>query len=255
METTITSITSPITVVLGDLHGWHPRLVYRSTAPVPVSFSADGRFLTVTVRGEQRVGPVVTPEDYPQPVVYLGGELPRDPWTESEGWHPADMPQGVVSDVVETDVLALVWVDGGLTGYAKSVWLDRAFRPMERFTLPVSGPLQPTPGVACRVLEAGLDPFQDGNGMRMLVVTVDDPQPLAQHGWHPQHWLAVGQQAWADLRAVSECIESVSYPLLGDAILASVEVHDLTALDPESLILLPQDVRVCLEITLRTMPD
>ena len=120
-----TTIETTVTVVLGHLPGWFPRLVYRSTGPVPVTISADGRFLTLSMRGEQLVGAIVTPDGHAEPVVYLGGGLPVQPWTLDEGWQPVDMPRGVISEVVETDVLALSWQDGELVGCYGTVWLDR----------------------------------------------------------------------------------------------------------------------------------
>ena len=50
MSTAVRTTVTPVTVILGDLHGWNPRQVFRSAAPVPVTFSATGRFLILTVR-------------------------------------------------------------------------------------------------------------------------------------------------------------------------------------------------------------
>lgn len=152
MSTAVSNNTTPVTVILGDLHGWYPRLVYRTTVPIPVTISTEG-FLALTVRGKQQVGALVTPKGYPEPVVYLGGELPSQPWTIEEGWQPADMPPGVISEVVETDVVALSWQDGELVGYVATVWLARAYRHLERLDLPVRQ-AGATRQVVCRVLEA-----------------------------------------------------------------------------------------------------
>lgn len=46
----------------------------------------------------------------------------------------------------------------------------------------------------------------------------------------------------------------MAYPLLGEAVLTEVIVHDLVALNPDDLPLLPRDVRDALEFALRTMP-
>ena len=256
MSTAVSTITTPVTVVLGDLPGWYPRLVYRTTAPIPVTISADG-FLALTVRGEQRVGAMVTPQGHPEPVVYLGGELPSQPWTIQEGWQPAGMPKGVISEVVEADVVALSWQDGELVGYVATAWLDRPYRPMERFDLPVRQAAATTQ-VGCRVLEAltHRTPIPGcGGPLRSLTVVVDDTTALQAAGWTPVDWLTIRTNTWGRLYQLSHCLESVAYPLLGEAIVGEVVVHDLEALNPDDLSLLPGDVRNALEFALRTMPD
>jgi hypothetical protein len=257
MSTAVSTITTPVTVILGDLPGWYPRLVYRTTEPIPVAISPDGRFLTLTVRGEQRVGAIVTPEGHPEPVVYLGGELPPQPWTDEEGWQPADMPQGVGSEVVETDVVALSWHDGELVGYCATVWLDRSYRHLERFDLPVRE-ADATSQVGCRVLEALTlrAPFNGSGGpLRALNVVVDDISAFRAAGWQAVDWLDFRANVWGRLYELSHCLESVAYPLLGEAVLSEVIVHDLVALNPDDLSLLPSDVRNGLECALLTMPD
>ena len=257
MSTAVSTITTPVTVVLGDLPGWFQRLVYRTTEPIPVTISPDGRFLTLTVRGEQRVGAIVTPEGHPEPVVYLGGGLPLQPWTDEDGWQPADMPQGVVSEAVETDVVALSWQDGELVGCVATVWLDRSYRYLERFDLPVRQ-ASVTTQVRCRVLEALTDrtPIPGcGGPLRTLNVVVDDISALRAAGWQAVDWLDIRANVWGRLNELSHCLESVAYPLLGEAVLSDVIVHDLVALNPDDLPLLPRDVRDALEFALRTMPD
>lgn len=145
------------------------------------------------VRGEQRVGAIITPEGHPEPVVYLGGELPPQPWTDEDGWQPADMPQGVVSEVVETDVVALSWHDGELVGYVATVWLDRSYRHLERFDLPVQQ-ADVTSQVGCRVLEALTlrAPFTGSGGpLRTLNVVVDDISAFRAAGWQAVDWLDI----------------------------------------------------------------
>ena len=68
-------------------------------------------------------------------------------------------------------------------------------------------------------------------------------------------WLGVRSNTWARLNGLSHCLEAVAYPLLGEAIVSEVIVHDLEALNPDDLSLLPSDVRNALEFALRTMPD
>ncbi len=257
-----TTIETTVTVVLGHLPGWFARLVYRSTGPVPVTISADRRFLTLSMRGEQMVGAIVTPEGLSEPVVYLGGGLPVQPWTLDEGWQSVDMPRGVISEVVETDVLALSWQDGELVGRYGTVWLDRVFRPMERLELPsqqVDGPTH----VRCRVLQSADDkvPLPGcGGALRHMVVAVDDLADLptierTTVEWTPADWVAISSCAWRSLNDLSQCIESVTFPLLGNAILGEVIVHDVEALNKDDLHLLPSDVRYGLEFALLTMPD
>ena len=252
-----TTIETTVTVVLGHLPGWFPRLVYRSTGPVPVTISADGRFLTLSMRGEQLVGAIVTPDGHAEPVVYLGGGLPVQPWTLDEGWQPVDMPRGVISEVVETDVLALSWQDGELVGCYGTVWLDRVFRPMERLELPSQQVDVPT-HVRCRVLQSVDDrvPLPGcGGALRHMVVAVDDLADLPAAEWTPADWVAISSRAWRSLNDLSQCIESVTFPLLGNAILGEVIVHDVEALNKDDLHLLPSDVRHGLEFALLTMPD
>lgn len=257
MSTSVSTITTPVTVVLGDLPGWFPRLVYRTIEPIPVTVSADGRFLTLAVRGEQRVGAVVTPSGHPEPVVYLGGDLPAQPWTIEEGWQPADMPQGVISEALETLVLALSWQDRELVGYFRTVWLDRPYGSMERFDLPAQQVGAATQ-VGCRVLETMTDRIPTpgcGGPLRSLTVAVDDASALRAAGWESPDWLAIRADAWGRLNELSHCLEAVAYPLLGEAIVGQVIVHDLDSLKPDDLPLLPSDVRDALEFALRTMPD
>lgn len=252
---TSSAMSGPTTVVFGDLTGWRSRLVYRSTASAAVTVSRDGRFASVPVRGEQRVGALVTPAGHPELVVYLGGDLPEQPLSPQDGWEPADMPTGVVAEMVETDVLAVAWQGNRLVGYCRTVWLDRTYRPMERFSMPVSQPLDGPATVSCRVLEADRDPFLQGSQTPCLVVSVQDAAPLVEQGWELQDWIAVRSLTWRDLDALSHCIEVKAHPLLGEAILAEVVVHDLMVMDIDSLPLLPRDVRDGLERALVAIPD
>ena len=254
MSTAVRTTVTPITVILGDLHGWNPRQVFRSAYPVPVTFGATGRFLTLTVRGEERLGAVLTPEGHPEPVVYIGGRLPRDPWTADEGWLPTEMPLGVTGEMVETDVLAVAWTAGVLTRFNRTVWLDRAYRPMERFLLPVEPANDITLDVPCRVLEASPAMGPEEEDRASLVVVVDDAETLQAADWQQVEWPGVSTAHWVELEALSRCVESVAAPLLGHALLKEVIVHDLPALQPRSLPLLPRDVRDGLEIALHAMP-
>ncbi len=250
---TATTTRTSVTLVLGDITGWQRRLVYRSAGPVEVTVSGDGRFARLPVRGEQRVGALVTPEGH-QPVVYLGPDLPGRPLNHAQGWRPVDMPVGVISDAVQTTVLALAQQDGTLVGYCKTVWARRPYRPMERFDLPVSNPMDSPTTVLCRVLRAGADPFQSAPDKHYLVVAVDDSKALLQHGWEPQEWVNLLAQDWSDLDALSHCIETESLPLLGTAIISRVTLRDLEHLDAAALHLLPADVREGLERALIGMP-
>ena len=254
MSTAVRTTVTPVTVIIGDLHGWNPRQVFRSAAPVPVTFGATGRFLTLTVRGEERLGAVLTPEGHPEPVVYIGGRLPRDPWTADEGWLPTEMPLGVTGEMVETDVLAVAWTAGILTRYSRTVWLDRAYRPLERFPLPAGPATGLTQDVPCRVLEASPAMGPEEEDRASLVVVVDDAETLQAADWQQVEWPGVSTTHWVELEALSRCVESVAAPLLGHALLKEVIVHDLPALQPRSLPLLPRDVRDGLEITLHAMP-
>ena len=246
---------SRTTVVLGDLRGWRTRLVYRSVGPVVSTVSDDGRFCTILVPGGEQVAAVITPAGHPEPVVYLGADVPDQPWTSADGWVPADMPRGVVGNPVRTDVLALTWSAGQVSGYAKSVWLDRAYRPMERFSLPVSSPGEQTATVACRVLEVGVDPFLQEAEAPYLIVGVADADPLREHGWEEQAWVGIRAAHWMDLDGLSRCIESKAYGCMDAAILGEVVLHDILSMDIAVLPMLPRDVRDGLERTLLAMPD
>lgn len=247
--------TSNMTIVLGDLTGWHPRLVYRTVQPRPVDFSDCGDFAQLDVRGVQRVGAVVTPEDSVEPVVYLGPSLPTQPLTAAEGWEPVDMPAGVVAEPVEIDVVAIT-VDGEqVSGWANAVWLPRHYRPMERIQLPIGNLVgEPLAAVPARVLEASRIVFQDGPSDSMVVV-VDDPAVLVAAGWVPQSWVGLRAEDWAVLHALSHSIETHAVGLLNSAITMDVTVHDLAGMDIDALVLLPRDVRDGLERALISMPD
>ena len=254
MSTAVRTTVTPVTVILGDLHGWNPRQVFRSAAPVPVTFGASERFLTLTVRGQERLGAVLTPEGHPVPVVYIGGKPALDQWTVEEGWLPTDMPLGVTGEIVQTAVIALSWTAGILTCYQRTVWLDRAYRPMERFPLPAGPATGLTQDVPCRVLEASPAMGPGEEDCAYLVVIVDDARSLEDAGWQQVDWPEVCTSNWVELEALSRCIESVAAPLLGHALLKEVIVHDLPGLQPRSLPLLPRDVRDGLEIALHAMP-
>ena len=255
-NTTTTEVRTQVTVIMGDLTGWRARLVYRSTSRVPLQVSPDGRLAALTVDGQPRVGAVVTPHSAGEPVVYLGEALPDQPWGPHNGWTPADMPTGVVSDAVQVNVLAVCGPDQHLRGHVRSVWLPRTYRPMERFDLPVVDPIGLPVTVPCRVLEATPGVlWQDGWADPQIVVAVEDPTPLAVHGWQELAWVQMRARAWTALDGLSRCLQTTAHPLLGGALVQDVVVHDLTSLDAEALVLLPRDVRDALERTLLAMPD
>lgn len=239
-----------VTLVMGDISGWGPRLVYRSVQPALMELSVDGRFAALPLQGHRTVCSVVTPEGQLEPVLYAGPCLPAQPPTLADGWAQADMPAGVISQATFTDVLMLAWDGESVSGYCSSLWLDRPYRPMERFDLPVGNPLEATTNVPCRVLEAGAGGIDGGVAVPYLVVTADTEESELFAHWESQEWIQIRQHAWMELRDLSGCVEAVSHPLRGTALLAEVRVHDLLSLNAESLTLLPMDVRDGLERTL-----
>lgn len=254
-NTTTTEVLTQVTVIMGDLAGWRARLVYRSIGQVRLQVSPDRRLAGLTVDGQRRVGAVVTPHGAGEPVVYLGEALPAQPWGLHNGWVPADMPAGVVAEVVQVDVMAVYWAGQDLCGCAGSVWLPRTYRPMERFDLPVADLMGAPVTVPCRVLEASPGVlWQDGWSDPQIVVAVDDPTVLIAHGWEPA-WVEMRCGTWSALEALSRCLQTIAHPLLGAALVEEVAVHDLTHLDAEALVLLPADVRDALERALLAMPD
>lgn len=170
---------------MGDLTGWHPWLVYRSTAPIQVTIDPTGATARLAIRGQRQVGAIATPtgqtepRDLPRefPAPATACRQPRVGARRHAGRCALRTGRGhvlVVSETTDTD---------DPVGYASTVWLPRIYRPMERLQLRLTSVFDPEVVVDARVLEVTAIRFQaNPGGTPSVVVAVDDLQPAADAG-------------------------------------------------------------------------
>ncbi|MEI2786538.1 MAG: hypothetical protein V9E82_12695 [Candidatus Nanopelagicales bacterium] len=243
---------SRLTVVFGELHDPEQRATYSSLHPVPVEFSADGRFARLDVAGRTMTGRVLQAHT-PHPLVYLGHPTLPVTLTIGDGWSLGDVPLiGTFEEPSLARVIAFAREGESIVCHTRIQWVDHLRLPMGRLELPVGDQLTDDTSVPARVLALpDTWPFTPPT----LVVAVDDAQPLREAGWDEYLPDVLEALEWGELDGLTRCIETRSTSLLGNILLIEVTVLDLANLDVEALMFLPRDVRDGFEQALLALPD